>query len=95
MGRNAIDIKARVIVLALKAHGSSQTEIMELTGLSKSTIKRICARAVRQGFDPEKRPIEISDSHLVEGTSADDSPKKQQDAAEPMCVLIAGARKLS
>ncbi|KAJ5128935.1 hypothetical protein N7448_002644 [Penicillium atrosanguineum] len=84
MARNAVDIKARIIVLALKANGSSQAEIIELTGLSKSTIKRICARAVRQGFDPEKRPIEISDSHLVEGTSADEaSPKKQQNPVEP------------
>ncbi|KAJ5681962.1 uncharacterized protein N7477_001902 [Penicillium maclennaniae] len=84
MARNTVDIKVRVIVLALKAHGSSHTEIIEYTGLSKSTIKRILARAVRQGFDPDKRPLEISDSHLVEGTSADEaSPKKQQHDAEP------------
>ncbi|KAJ6104634.1 hypothetical protein N7523_010954 [Penicillium sp. IBT 18751x] len=83
MARNTVDIKVRVIVLALKAHGSSYTEIIEFTGLSKSTIKRILARAVRRGFDPDKRPLEISDSHLIEGTGADEaSPTKQPHDAE-------------
>jgi hypothetical protein len=83
MARKTVDTKARVIVLALKAAEIPQAEIVNMSGLSQSTVKRICAKAVRQGFDPAKRPLEIQDSYLGEDHCAEEaSPNKQKQSAK-------------
>lgn len=83
MARKSVDTKARVIVLALKAVDIPQADIVNMTGLSQSTVKRIYAKAIRQGFDPAKRPLEIQDSHLFEDHCAEEaSPNKQKKSSK-------------
>jgi hypothetical protein len=59
------DVGTRAMVVALKApHGGAKTsvEIHALTGLPIQTISNIYARAIRRGFEPNKRPLRLKDA---------------------------------
>ena len=60
------DIATRALVIAFKSPlgGKTNAEIQALTGLTKSTINRIYARAIEAGFDPSVKPITIRDEWL-------------------------------
>jgi hypothetical protein len=69
-----MDNTTRGLILGLKIAGKPPSEISELTGMRANTVSKLWARAVKRGFDPEKRPLSVSDSFFIDGRSADSSP---------------------
>jgi transposase len=72
------DISTRALIVSLKATGKSNEEITFLTGIKKRTINDIFARAIKRGFDPCQRPIQIQDKYL-EDASRLGRPSKQKE----------------
>jgi hypothetical protein len=76
-----MDNTTRGLILGLKIAGKSPADISELTGMRANTVSKLWARAVKRGFDPGKRPLDVSDSFFIDGRSAENSP-----AATPTAV---------
>lgn len=78
------DVPTRALVVGLKSIGKTYLEISELTGLATSTAKKIYLRAVDRGFDPAKRPLDISEAYLADSsrTLTPTPKKKKQKQAE-------------
>ncbi|KAF1981718.1 hypothetical protein K402DRAFT_312670, partial [Aulographum hederae CBS 113979] len=74
------DIATRALVVALKSPivGKSTAEVIEKTGLSKSTINTIYARAIERGFDPNILPLVIKNEYLIDAPRSG-RPSKQKD----------------
>ncbi|KAG5913834.1 hypothetical protein E4U61_006468, partial [Claviceps capensis] len=70
------DNSTRTSVLTLKATGFSTKEVASLTGVPTRTINYIFAKAVKRGFNPQDRPLNIK-NHLVEDGPRSGRPKKQ------------------
>jgi hypothetical protein len=100
------DVPTRALVVGLKSIGKTYPEISELTGVATSTAKKIYLRAVDRGFDPAKRPLEISEAYLADSsrtltpTPKKKKKKKKQKQAESgktptkqMYVLSGGEKK--
>ncbi|KAH7207872.1 uncharacterized protein BKA55DRAFT_698258 [Fusarium redolens] len=69
------DIATRAMVVTLMAPGGgakTTSEIHTLTGLPIRTIRKIYARAIRRGFEPNQRPIRLIDAWL------EDAPRPLQ-----------------
>ncbi|KAJ5202015.1 uncharacterized protein N7498_006678 [Penicillium cinerascens] len=81
------DTATRGLIIGLKATGKSYSEIAELTELPRSTIQRIYETAVKRGFDPQKRPLEICDAHVAVTTRIRGPNKPKTDVStEPTDV---------
>jgi hypothetical protein len=50
------DLATRALIIAYKADGKTNQEIIGLTGAEKRTINSIYARAIERGFDPASVP---------------------------------------
>lgn len=95
------DVPTRALVVGLKSIGKTYPEISELTGVATSTAKKIYLRAVDRGFDPAKRPLEISEAYLADSsrtlTPTPKKKKKQKQAektpTKQMYVLSGGGKK--
>jgi len=76
------DIATRALIVTLKAGVQDKPmttkDLICLTGLPKSTINNIYARAIEQGFDPAKRPIKLLDKYL-EDASRSGRPSKNTE----------------
>ncbi|KAL6352059.1 hypothetical protein LRP88_14872 [Fusarium phalaenopsidis] len=86
------DIATRALVVSLKSPcgGKTTAEVIEITGLSKSTINDIYARAIARGFDPNHRPLIIRNSFL-EDAPRPGRPTKQTEEAKK--AVIAKVRR--
>lgn len=60
-----IEASTRAFVMALKVSGMNYSEIADLTGLPKRSVRGICDFAVNKGFDVDKRPLEIRDEYFI------------------------------
>ncbi|RYO14580.1 hypothetical protein AA0113_g12489 [Alternaria arborescens] len=80
------DIATRALVVAYKADGKTNLEIMGLTGIEKRTINRIYARAIERGFDPSERPLVLLNKYL-EDAPRSGRPSKQQEAYKKVVDL--------
>ncbi|KAG6019568.1 hypothetical protein E4U19_007063 [Claviceps sp. Clav32 group G5] len=69
------DLATRASVLTLKATGFSTKEIASLTGVPTRTVDYIFAKAVKRGFNPQERPLNIK-NHLVENGPRSGRPRK-------------------
>lgn len=60
------DIATRVFAVSLKAPYSGKTtaEVATITGLTKSTISKIYARAIARGLDSNQQPLDIRNSYF-------------------------------
>lgn len=74
------DIATRALIIGLKSSGKTSTEVSELTRISVRTINDIYARAIKRGFDPNLRPLEICDAYLADAPRSG-RPKKQTTEA--------------
>ncbi|KAL6879535.1 hypothetical protein HDV57DRAFT_518217 [Trichoderma longibrachiatum] len=77
------DTAARGAILALKATTDlSSTEIAALLhGVSARQVNRVYSRAIKAGFDPAARPLQISDA-LVADRPKSGSPEEEADRAD-------------
>jgi transposase len=66
----------RATVLALRSTGKTTAEVAGLLELSDRTVNDIYARAIKRGFDPVKRPIQIDDVFIADAPRSG-RPKKQ------------------
>jgi len=80
------DIATRAMIVSLKASNKTTIEVMALTGVGKSTINSIFARAVARGFDPAVRPIVLTDALLADNPRSG-RPSKQSAAKEEVMKL--------
>lgn len=85
------DIATRALVVAYKADGKTNLEIMGLTGIEKRTINRIYARAIERGFDPSERPLVLLNKYL-EDAPRSGRPSKQQEAYKKVVDLVSRDR---
>ncbi|KAL6852131.1 hypothetical protein J3F83DRAFT_564428 [Trichoderma novae-zelandiae] len=105
MNYTLTDIATRGAILALKAATDwSSTEISAILGPSVRQINRIYARAVKAGFDPSARPLQIKNAYVAdlpktgrpkkrtEEVSQSITRKVQRDryGREKSCAAIAG-----
>ncbi|KAJ5128932.1 hypothetical protein N7448_002641 [Penicillium atrosanguineum] len=60
-----VEASTRAFVMALKVSGKNYSEIADLTGLPKRSVRGICDFAVNKGFDADKRPLEIKDAYFA------------------------------
>ena len=74
------DIATRAFVVSLKAPCSGKTavEVATITGLLKSVINKIYARAIARGFDPNQQPLDIRDCYLEDAPAAAAQPSVQK-----------------
>lgn len=74
------DIATRALVVSLKSpcYGKSTAEVVTITGLPKSTVNKIYARAVARGFNPDKKPIIIWDCYLEDAPTKAARPSLQK-----------------
>ena len=83
------DIATRAFVVALKSSGGkTSVEIAEATGLSVRQINRIYARAIERGFDPNHRPFQVQDAHLVDAPRSGRLSKQTDDAKERITAKV-------
>jgi transposase len=81
------NISTRALLITLKATGKSNDEITTLTGIPKRTINSVFARAIKRGFDPCQRPIQLKDEYLVDGMRSG-RPSKQKEFAESVIDTV-------
>ncbi|KAK8039989.1 hypothetical protein PG993_008400 [Apiospora rasikravindrae] len=62
------NIATRAAVVTLKSPhcGKTNAEIEATTGVKSRSIKRIYARALEAGFDPNARPLQLRDEWLAD-----------------------------
>ena len=72
------DISTRAIIVLLKSPlgGKTTAQIEAITGLSKSIINTIYARAIERGFDPNIVPLALKDEYLKDAPRSG-RPSKQ------------------
>jgi len=56
-----ISMRALIVTLKSPVVSLSSAEIFAQTGISVSSVNRIYAKAIKQGFDPNVRPLVIKD----------------------------------
>ncbi|KAH7471808.1 hypothetical protein FOMA001_g12984 [Fusarium oxysporum f. sp. matthiolae] len=79
------DIATRALVVTLKAPaGAAKTtaEIEEITGIPYRTINAIYARAIRQGFEPNERPLRLQDAWLQNAPRSGRPTKQTKETKE-------------
>lgn len=101
------DLPTRALVVAWKcpSGGKSTQEIMDLTGLPKSTVNDIYKRAIDRGFDPTARPVIIKMEYLIDAPRSGrpskvkdeetqrlvaDKVRKDRYGREKSCATLAG-----
>lgn len=73
------DIATRAAVVSLKSSGRlTSTEVSAAIGLSVRQVDRIYAKAISRGFDPQLRPIKITDAFVADAPRSG-RPRKQTD----------------
>ncbi|KAJ5128934.1 hypothetical protein N7448_002643 [Penicillium atrosanguineum] len=72
-----MDNTTRGVILGLKMAGKGNTEIAEIIGMTPSAVSMLYLRAVKKGYDPEKRPLGALDSFFG-GGSTPNTPKKRK-----------------
>lgn len=78
------DISTRAVVVVLKSPlvGKTTAEVQQaITGLSKSTVNSIYARAIERGFEPSLKPLILKDEYL-EDAPRSGRPTKHTEAIE-------------
>ena len=68
--RNHTSMPVRAAIFGWKATGKSTAEIIDLTGVPKSTINDIYKRARDRGFDPAIRSFKLLDEWLEDAPRA-------------------------
>jgi hypothetical protein len=81
------DTRRRTIVLTYKAIGMGNVETSALSGLPARTVLNINKRALANGFDPNARPLNISDDVLVDAPRSG-RPKKQTKEVKKLEKLV-------
>jgi transposase len=76
--RTKTDVATRALIVTLNSPvgGLTTAEIVEKTGISKRTIDSVYTRAIKRGFDPNHRPIEIRDE-MLQDTLCSRRPRKR------------------
>ena len=84
------DIATRALVVSLKSpcYGKSTAEVVTITGLSKSTVNKIYARAVARGFNPDKQPIIIRDCYLEDAPHKGRPTKLTEETKEAVLAKL-------
>ncbi|RKK06683.1 hypothetical protein BFJ69_g17145 [Fusarium oxysporum] len=89
------DIATRALVVTLKAPaGAAKTtaEIEEITGIPYRTINAIYARAIRQGFEPNERPLRLQDAWLQNAPRSGRPTKQTKETKELIFAKPGGDR---
>lgn len=73
-----ISLSNRASILAFLSVGKTATEVAELLQIPVRTVRSIFARAVKRGFEPNHRPLEILDSFILDAPRTG-RPRKQTD----------------
>jgi transposase len=77
------DIATRALIVTLKAGLNNKLmttkEILYLTGIPKSTINQIYARAIERGFDSAERPIKLLNKYLEDAPRSGRSLKNTEE----------------
>lgn len=74
------DNTTRGVILGLKIAGKGNADIAEIVGMTPGAVSMLYFRAIKKGYDPEKRPLGVSDSFFG-GGSTPGSPKKHKTRA--------------
>ncbi|KAJ6104633.1 hypothetical protein N7523_010953 [Penicillium sp. IBT 18751x] len=69
------DNTTRGVILGLKMAGKGNADIAEIVGMTPGAISMLYFRALKKGFDPEKRPLGVSNVFFGKG-STQSSPNK-------------------
>lgn len=79
------DNTTQAFLIGLRAIGKNSYEIAALTGIPRQTIDGAYQRALKNGFDPDKRPIKIDDTLFapVEGRSKSTPSPAKRKRVEP------------
>ena len=89
MNRHAnFDRSTRAQVLAYKIIKLSNAKIEELTGLKKTTIDAIFAKAKKRGFDPSSPQPRILDRYVEDGTRSGRPLKNTEDLKEAILSRV-------
>jgi len=82
------DSVTRALIISLKSgRGKTTLKVSSLTGISPRTIDSIYARAIKRGFDPLKRPLEIRPK-WVEDTPRSGRLLKQTVVADQVTKIV-------
>ena len=78
------DIATRVFAVSLKAPYSGKTtaEVATITGLLKSVINKIYARAIARGFDPNKKPLIMRNCYFEDAPRSGRPTKHKEEVKE-------------
>lgn len=85
------DISTRAVVVVLKSPlgGKTTAQIQAITGLSKSSINDIYARAIQRGFDPNLTPLALKDKYLSDAPRSG-RPTKQTTGVKEVLIQKVG-----
>jgi transcriptional regulator len=56
------DNTTQAFLIGLRVTGKNSYEIAALTGIPRQSIDAVYQRALKNGFDPDKRPLKIDDT---------------------------------
>lgn len=73
------EISTRALIIGLKTTGKTSVEVAELTNIPVRTINAIYARAIKRGFDPNRRPLELHDIYLTDAPRSGRPSKQTTD----------------
>ena len=87
---NSRDIATRSLVVALKTpcFGKTTAEVVAITGLPKSTVNRIYARAISRGFNPNQRPLTIRDCYVEDAHCGGHSTKCTEEMIKKVIAKV-------
>ncbi|KAG7425069.1 hypothetical protein Forpi1262_v013935 [Fusarium oxysporum f. sp. raphani] len=91
------DIATRALVVTLKAPcGGAKTsrEIETITGIPRRTVDSIYARAIRNGFEPNERPLRIINAWLEDRPRSGRPSKCTAENQELIIAKLSGNRDL-
>jgi len=80
-----ISTRAAVVLLKSPVGGKTTAQVESITGLKRSTINTIYARAIERGFDPNLVPLAIKDEYLQDAPRSG-RPTKQTTAVKESLV---------
>lgn len=70
------ELSTRALIVGLKSAGKTSVEVAELTSIPVRTVNDIFARAIKRGFDPNRRPLQLQDVYLADAPRSG-RPRKQ------------------
>lgn len=83
-----IATRALVVTLMSPAVGLRSVEVAAKTGLSKRLVNNIYAKAVKQGFDPNRNPISLHDEMLQNKPRSGRPSKQTPEAQEALISFV-------